>query len=82
MDCLLHRAKAFLLLAIVIFSDFKACLLARLDKGMKQRIVTFAALHVKRAAGAAPAFLSAARIFHALEIGQHIGIGPAARTAF
>ncbi len=82
MDRLLHRAEAFLLLAIIVFRHLETCLMAGLDKGVKQRIVALAALDVERAIGAAPAILSAMRVFHALEIGQHIGIGPAARAVF
>ncbi|WP_443089272.1 hypothetical protein, partial [Xylophilus sp.] len=82
MDRLLHRAKAFLLLAVIIVSDFKARLLAGIDEGFEQRVITATTLNMQRTIGTAPAFLSAVGIFHPLEVGQYIGIGPAARATF
>src|SRR5690606_35753709 len=45
-------------------------------------VLTFAASDMKRTIGAAPAFLTAVRVFHAFEIGQHIGKSPTLRTHF
>src|SRR5690606_12916894 len=81
-DRLLHRAKALLFLAIIVFRNLETGLLSGFHKGVEQRIVASAALDIERAIGAAPAFLTALRILHPFEIGQHIGIGPAARAAF
>ncbi|MND38723.1 hypothetical protein D3C80_294320 [compost metagenome] len=80
MDRLLHRAEAFLLLTIIVFCHFKARLMTCIYEGFEQRIVASATLNMQRTIRSAPAVLSAMRVFHSLEIGQHIGIGPAARA--
>ena len=81
----LHRAEAFLLLAVVIVGGLVPCLRARLDESTEQRVAQRPARHVQRAIGAPPrrvaAMAAIVPAFHPLVIGQHIGIGPAPRAA-
>ena len=79
---LLHRPEAFLLQAVVIVGDLKTCLTACLNKGMEERIVARSTPDMQRPIGAAPLALCPTMTgFGALEIGLHIGIGPAGSTA-
>ncbi len=80
MDGLLHRAKAFLLGAVVVVGQLEAGLAAGLDEGGVERVAARAALDVERSVGAAPAVLAALGVLHALEIGEHVGEGPAGRA--
>ncbi|MNS87473.1 hypothetical protein D3C72_1214200 [compost metagenome] len=80
MDGLLHQAETFLLGAVIIVRQFKARLRARLNEGVEQRIADGATLHMQRPIRAAPAFLAAMAVLHALEVRQHIRIGPAMRA--
>ena len=82
MDGLLHRAKAFLLGAVVVVGRLEAGLAAGLDEGLVERIERVAAPHMQRAVAAAPAILAAVCVLHALEIGEHVGEGPAGRALF
>src|SRR5690606_33512212 len=78
MNGLLHRAEAFLLMAIIVGGDRKARLAASFDEGGEQRIVAPAALDMERTVGAAPAGFALGGVLHADEVGQHVGMGPAA----
>ena len=77
MDRLFHRPEAFLLLAVIVFGHLKPGLLSGLDEAFIERVFLIATADMQRAFGAAPALLSAMGMFHPLEIGQHIRIGPA-----
>ena len=77
----LHRAEAFLLFAVVIGGIGPTGLLAGLDKGVEQGVLALAPCHVQRAVGAAKGGSAAVPGFHPLEIGQHVGVGPACRAA-
>ncbi|ENN86115.1 hypothetical protein RHSP_32539 [Rhizobium freirei PRF 81] len=79
---LFHQAEAFLLAAVVILCRLEACLLAGLDEGVEQRVADVAPAHMQRAVGAAPSLFAAMRMLHPLEVGQHIGIGPALGAEF
>ena len=80
-DRLLHRAEAFLFLAVIIVGRLIARLFARLDKGFEQGVFARATADMQRAIGAAPVGVAPVAAvmpaFHAFEIGQHIGIAPA-----
>ena len=80
----LHRAKTFLLLAIVIGGHRIARLLPRRDKGVEQRVLARPAADVQRPFVAAPgriaAIMAPVPLLHPLEIGQNIGIAPARRA--
>ena len=80
MDGLLHRAKAFLLGAVVVVGQLETGLAACLDEGGVERVAARAALDVERPVGAAPSVLAALGVLHALEIGEHVGEGPARRA--
>jgi hypothetical protein len=79
-DRRLHRAEALLFLAVVILGRLETRLPAGLDEGVVERVGARAARHVQRAVGAAPRALAAVPAFHALEVGQDVGIGPAGRA--
>ena len=80
-DRLFHRAEAFLLLSVVIARDLIARLRARIDEGLKQRVVARAACDVQWPVCAAPFGVAAVACvvpcFHSFEVGQHVRIGPA-----
>ena len=79
---MLHRAKALLLLAVIIVGQLIAGLPASLHKSLHQGVIALAARHVQRAIASAPAGIAAmpGRIpgFHTFIIGQHIRVRPAA----
>ncbi len=79
-DGLLHQAEAFLLGAVIVVRQLEPGLLAGIEEGVEQRIGHRPALHMQRPVGAAPALFAAGGGFHALEIGQHVLIAPAARA--
>jgi len=76
----LAAAKAFLLLAVVIVGHGKASRQGGLHPGVVERIGGFCVLGADRPRCAAPRILAAFPSLAALEVGQHVGIGPAART--
>ena len=83
-DGLLHRAEAFLFLAVVIFGCLITRLFPSLDKGGKQRVLARSPANMKRAICAAPSLITAMTIcvprLHPFEIRQNIGITPAIRA--
>ena len=85
-DSLLHRAEAFLFLAVIVVGCLIARLLARLDKGFEERIFTRATADMQWAVCAAPFGVApvAAIVpaFHTFEVGQHIGIAPTIGALF
>ena len=85
-DGLLHRAKALLLLPVIICGCFVPRLYTRLDKGCNQRIVTLAPCHMQWAVFPTPFGITAMSrrcpAFLAQIIGKHIGIRPTMRTHF
>ena len=83
-DRRLHRAKAFLLLPVVIGRHGIAGLTARFDEGIEQRVLPRAAGDVQRTVGTTERRIAriAMPAFHTLEIGQHIGIGPTIGALF
>lgn len=84
-DRRVHRAEAFLLLAVVVVRRGITRLNPGLNEGFGQRVVARAARDVQRAASTAPAPVAAVStgvpMLHPFEIGQHVGISPALRTA-
>ncbi|MNE33763.1 hypothetical protein D3C80_1274500 [compost metagenome] len=80
MDRLLHQPETLLLGAVIVVGQLETGLRAGLNEGVEQRIVDRAALHMQRPIRAAPALLAAMAVFHALEVRQHIRIGPAMRA--
>src|SRR5690606_21463443 len=79
-DGLLHRAETFLPGAVIVLRRLEAGLPSGLDEGGVERVALRAAPHVQRSVVAAPAVLAALRVFHALEIGQYVGVAPARRS--
>ncbi len=80
MNGLLHQAETFLFGAVIVIRQFKPRLGAGLNEGVKQGVVDRPALHMQRSIRATPALFTAMAVFHALEIRQHIRIGPALRA--
>ena len=85
-DRLLHRAKAFLLLAVVILGHLVPGLRPSLHKGVKQRVRARPTADMQRPVLSAPCRIPAMAVLvprlHAFVIGQHVGIAPALRAAF
>ena len=79
MDGRLAAAQPFLFLAVVILGEAEPHGIPRFDPRVPERIVGFRALRMQRSLAAAPVILAFFPAFHAPEIGQHIGIGPARR---
>ena len=84
-DRLLHRRKAFLLFAVIIFCNFKTGLASRFDKSLMQGNITFAPGDVQRPISAAPIGIPALSAFmpilHPQKIRKHIRIRPAISAA-
>ena len=80
-DGVLHRAKAFLLMPVIIVSDRVSSLPPRFDKGGDQWVATFAAGDMQRAVFAPPVRVTAMTciipMLHTLEIRQNVRITPA-----
>ena len=72
--------EAFLLLAVVVVGDWKAGRRCGFEPGVVQRIARLCEFRADRPSPAAPRILAALPPLAALEVGQHIGIGPTARS--
>jgi hypothetical protein len=85
-DRLLHGAETLLLFAIIVVSQLEPGLLAGLDESLEQRIVALATRDMKGPRPAPAVRIAAMRawmpVFHALEVGNYVGIPPAGGTAF
>ena len=79
-DGVLAAAEALLVRAVVVGIARKAGGRAGLHPGIEQRVGGLGELRAERAAAAAPGILAALPAFAALEIRQHVRIGPAARA--
>ena len=81
-----HRAKAFLLFAVVIVGQFEPGLAPGFDKSLVQRDFPAAAGHRQRPALSAPVRIAALAIwipvFHPVEIRRDIGPAPAIGALF
>ena len=79
-DGVLAAPEAFLPLAVVVVGDGKARRRRGFEPGVVERIAGLGELGADRPRSAAPAVLAALPGLAALEVGQHVGIGPAARA--
>ena len=79
-DGVLAAPETFLLLAVVVVGHGKARGLRRLEPGVVDRIAGLGEFGADRPRAAAPRILAALPGLAALEVGQHVGIGPAARA--
>ena len=79
-DGVLAAAETFLLLAVVILGEGIAGLLRRLEPGVEDRIGRLGELRAERPLAAAPGVRAVFPGLGAIEVGQHVGIGPAARA--
>ncbi len=79
-DGILAAPESLLLLAVVIVAHRQAGRAGSLQPGVVERIAGLCELGADRAGSAAPPIGAALPGLAAPEIGQHVGIGPAART--
>src|SRR6202035_36245 len=76
----LAAAESLLLLAVVIRCERIAACLGGVEPGFVKRILRPCEFGAERARAAAPGVFAFLEGLAALEIGQHVGIGPAARA--
>src|SRR5215471_8924910 len=79
-DGVLAAAESFLLFAVVVVGHRKARSLGGLEPGPVDRIAGLGELGADRPGAAAPGVVAALPGLAAPEVGQHVGIGPAARA--
>src|SRR2546422_11646966 len=74
----LTAPEAFLVLAVVILGVGPVCLSRRVEPGVEQRILIARVDHGERPVAATPGVLALFPAFTALEVGEDLGIRPAA----
>src|SRR6266446_6807610 len=79
-DGVLAAAKTFLLLAVIVVGHGEAGRERRLDPRVVERVGRSGEFRADRPRAAAPTILAGFPPLAALEVGQHVGIGPAARA--
>src|SRR5262249_25322509 len=79
-DGVLTAPEAFLLLAVVVVGDWEARGRGGFEPCVVKRIARLCEFRANRPGSAAPRILARLPALAALEVGQHIGIGPTARA--
>src|SRR5262249_40940046 len=79
-DGVLTAPEAFLLLAVVVVGDWEARGRGGFEPCVVKRIARLCEFRADRPGSAAPRILARLPALAALEVGQHIGIGPTARA--
>src|SRR5215468_9422306 len=79
-DGVLATPKTFLLLAVIVIGHGEAGRERGLHPRVVERVGSSGEFRADRSCAAAPTILPAFPSLAALEVGQHIGIGPAARA--
>ena len=80
MDCHIHRAEPLLLEPVHVGGEGVASLLTRLDERSEQRVAHRATRDMQGAVAAAVVVAAAGAGLRALEVGQHVRIGPARQS--